>query len=137
MVSVFGQFSLLVQGLGESSESFEMRAPFEGNVDKNGFSGSFALEGETSYLSFAIHVNGLLKLQSFGPESRSEMLFDTISNTGEYNLQSPAGNVSFQNELKLVSYEYNNTHFVIQYSRIFQGHEEAHYRLEVTFNVTN
>ena len=133
---VFGTYSLTVMPVGQDFSDFNFTTSFSGNSTPEVLEGSFELEGERQFLKCSVRLSSL-SIVSRSQESLSELVFDLNTRLGSHTNTNVDGTLKIDNMMKLDCYEYNNTHFVIQYTRLFHGSEEAHYKIEVTFNAAN
>ena len=131
-----GKYILKIQNLATEEENFEAECPFEAELASDSFQGIFIMEGEKHIFEVKMPQNSI-EMKSRNPEAESNLTFDLRTNIGKHEILIHEKPVNLQHEMKLISYEYNNTHFVIQYMRLFSGNPEAITKIEVLFHCEN
>ena len=135
MSNVTGKYVLECLNSDTQLIEFSLFSPFAGEISHLSFNGVIEVEGENFILEVRIIEGETLSLKSANAEQLSLMHFDLQTGEGNIRIERAAESGMLIEKVKLTNYEYNNTHFVIQYSRIFRGVEEMLYKTEVIFNV--
>lgn len=133
---ISGRYSLTVFLIGEEEHDFKLEVPFSGLLNENEFEGSFGLDGERQYLQVFLDAKEIL-ITSETMERKSTLRFNILEMNGIHSVIDARNEVKIGHDLKLLFYEYNNTHFVVEYTRLFGGSEESRNIIEVIFNVQN
>jgi len=133
MQVIQGKYILTIKMWGAAHDSDKTIASFQGLKNTDYFEGKFDLDGKKNYVAVTLSNNGI-ELNSENKYSRSRMVFNLTDNTGMYECFESTISGTQTHKLKLISYDYNNNHFMIQYVRLFQEIDEAFITLEVMFN---
>ena len=142
MTAVNGIYSLSVYTPEEDTLDYKNTMDFEGSKDKNGFNGQLATEHEGRTIQITIEmiiIDGKsIEIETFDTQTKVNILFNLEDKTGKYsNTDIETDKVLLSTSFSLLSYEYNNTHFMLQYTGLSEKAIFPRYELEVTFNATN
>ena len=142
MISRLGTYSLSVFAPEENVLDYQKTMDFAGAQDKNGFNGYLMTEHQGQTVQIAISmiiIDGKsIEITTSDAQTTSYMLFNLKAKTGKYsNIDVETGKVLLSTSFSLLSYEYNNTHFMLQYTGLSEKAIFPRYEIEVTFNATN
>lgn len=121
-----------------SLETNERESQFETiiDIDKSDYqlSGKYLFENQENTIQILILEDEIhIKNSSLTQRTIVRLPFD--GQPGEHLLNFVKDGLNLSFPVKLLLYEYNNTHFVIEYIRFFEDEEKTSTRIEVEFNV--